>query len=162
MTSFAKGYCQDTIELTGLRLQFDNLGNPIMYSISSNKLFTGIAVSYSSNHQIELSQEYEYGSLIRETDFYNNHAIKSISNYNSKGLRSGEYAEFDSIGNLSVHGQYVNDELDGLWIYFLNNRISMISQYKLGSKEGTWLYYDIDGNSTKQEKYINNKIVIKN
>lgn len=150
---------QDTISLTRLREQFDDKRNPIMYNMETDRLFSGFAVDSFYSAKITLIQEYVLGSLIRSFKLHNNSSILSITLYNEKGHREGEYVEYSPKGDIVIHGQYLDDEQEGVWIYFTNNRIEKMGTYKKGKKEGNWLYYNEHGDAILEEQYKNGQLV---
>lgn len=65
-------------------------------------------------------------------------------------LPFGIYTTFYPNGNVKIRGKY-NENNTGDW--------TKLIERGFGKKEGTWIYYDENGNILKTEKYSENKLI---
>ena len=62
---------------------------------------------YYDNGQLEVIGEFFNGEKIGQWKyFYENGSLKNIQSYNEKGVRTGKWVKYDSIGNIIETTQY--------------------------------------------------------
>ncbi len=86
--------------------------------------------------EIEIELE-DLGAKKQTNDFEN--GVQQYEVEIKDGLKHGSYFEYHDTGELKIKGKYKND-----------------------LKEGTWKYYDIDGNLIKKEKYNKGDLIRQN
>ena len=71
------------------------------------------------------------------------------------GVVEGEFNSFYLNGNLKEKGVLVNGVKDGIWEEYFdqNGKISLIKNYQLGIKFGSWKKFDINGNFLFEDTY---------
>lgn len=77
-------------------------------------------------------------------EYYNKNSIKSITTFNNKGEKNGEYIEYYENKNLKEKGWYKSNQESGKWFYYsLNNNLTETREYIRGD---SIIAYDINFN----------------
>lgn len=76
-------------------------------------------------------------------------------------LYTGNKKTYYENGSLKTLETYFKGRKNGLYIYYINNKISIRGTYQDDKEIGTWWFYDNDGNIEKQEIYFEDKLTQK-
>ncbi len=77
-------------------------------------------------------------------EYYNNNSIKSITTFNNKGEKHGEYIEYYENKNIKEKGWYKSNQENGKWFYYSsNNYLTGTREYICGDNV---IAYDINFN----------------
>lgn len=89
--------------------------------------------------------------------FHKNGAVKAHLFFSNKG-KNAKAKLYNTCGQLSAKGNYVNKKKDSLWQYFNKNEEIRIKEYYTnGAKDGLSTYYYSNGNIYETYEYKNNK-----
>lgn len=91
------------------------------------------------------------------TFYYRNGNLQESYTY-EKGKLNGPYSTYDSLGNKTLDGNYLNDSLQGqVTFFFSNGNISGIHNYSHGKREGQSRTYYPNGKKKVDTYYKNNR-----
>ena len=144
------------------------------YKIFIIALFLSVLASCNSKQTIEITDQYENGSVKKEVYYNNSESAKSV-------IKEIEYYEG---GEKKYVGNFKNNKKDGKWtfwfqdgkmwsegyftkglrsgeskVYYENGELFFIGEYINGKKVNTWTFYDEKGNIKNIVTYENGKIV---
>jgi uncharacterized protein len=90
-------------------------------------------------------------------DYYMSNKIQMKGAYTSKKLttKSGHFVYYHENGIISAEGNFVNDEMDGLWVNFFDTgQKKSAGVYNSGLEEGSWIYWYLNGEKMSEGKYL--------
>ena len=84
-----------------------------------------------------------------------------LSSYSySQEVVTGTVETYYENGQLSIRGNYIDGERDGLWEWFRENgQLWVKANYTDGEQDGLSELFDEDGNLTKTETWENGEVV---
>ncbi len=111
------------------KMQSDLTEKDGVFCTKDGEKFTGVAYTYHKNGKREKEIEYKKGLKFKETSFYENSDVRSISTF-KKG---------------KLHGEFIS--------YYEGKKINAQGKYKKGKKSGKWITYDEKGKVKEEKKF---------
>lgn len=106
-----------------------------------------------------ITKTYLNDSTIHVKEYYNNNSLKSITTFNNKGEKHGEYIKYYENKNIKEKGWFKSNQENGKWFFYSsNNNLTRMCEYICA---GNSISYDIYFNermsidTTKVNHYSN-------
>lgn len=78
-------------------------------------------------------------------NYYENNNIKEIQYYDLNKKRTGIWESFDENGIKTGEASFKNNKKHGIWKVYLNNKLSIILEYKNGKRIKAFMYTEKEG-----------------
>lgn len=91
-----------------------------------------------------VTKTYLNDSTIVVKEYYNNNSLKSITTFNNKGEKHGEYIKYYENKNIKEKGWFKSNQESGKWFYYsLDNNLTETCEYVCGNNR---ISHDINFN----------------
>lgn len=87
--------------------------------------------------------------------FYENGNVKLIGNL-SKNRKQGKWISFDKSGAKEYENEYIDDEMEGLQSFFIDQKLKRLELYRNGKKNGLAKYFNECGDVFREGIYKDN------
>lgn len=138
----------EVISQEKIRLKETYIENNLVYKVSNNKLFTGVAQNKRKNGHLVYEEEYKNGIIISSNLYYNGKEIrvsnKTIYNPNKPFILSKEI-KYNLDGGIIEMATYNDDGIKILLEQFKNGKRTYSCQYLGKKKHGLELGYGENG-----------------
>jgi antitoxin component YwqK of YwqJK toxin-antitoxin module len=119
------------------------------FILKTNKKYCDQIIS--QNYKDGLVEIYYLNGVVKERASIKNHQF------------NGQFELYDFKGELIQQGNYINSKKDGEWkIRFSSKGNWTYQYYKMGKKNGQWIYVDSNGKNKLDVTYIGNDSVVNN
>lgn len=112
----------------------------------SYKRYDGSIGTYERSNYLVVALPIDNG-LFKVTEYYRfttPKILKKSYTIDSRGFKQGLFMEYDRDGVLINSGNYKNNEREGEWSFFRDDKLHHLSPYINGKREGLIRYYDND------------------
>ncbi|QNJ97716.1 toxin-antitoxin system YwqK family antitoxin [Constantimarinum furrinae] len=86
-----------------------------------------LTVGVAFGQKIKKDTFVKNGELIEATLYHDNGVIAQTGFYNAQNKLTGEWTSYDTLGNKTAVGTYVNGEKTGTWFFYQGNEIKEVS-----------------------------------
>ena len=140
------------------QVKMENLSrkNGLAYENGSSIPFTGKAISYFPNGDIQTTLEYKDGIPNGELNSWYKKDIKQIEGVVENGKKTGTWKLYFESGKLKKQSAFQNDTENGEEIfYFENGNIEKKGSYLNGKLNGKYEWYFENGRKEQEGFYVN-------
>jgi antitoxin component YwqK of YwqJK toxin-antitoxin module len=136
----------------------------VTYFPNGKKMAEGLYIDEARDSLWRFYSEYD-GELVSDEfyihgvkngvakNYYAGDGIAELSTWNN-GMMNGDWEQFYSDGKLKLKGNYREGLRDGaVRTYYISGQVMMEGKYIMGDPEGTWIYFDEKGDTTRIENY---------
>ena len=129
-------------------------------------------IQYKNGIKDGYSYRYHLSGCPAEESYYKNGELDSVLRVyedincrliNQSGLKNGKkdgvFLTFDFLGDTLLACNYVDGELDGMYISWESRQIETMGKYVLGQKEGYWYHNMSTGKQLRHGRYEGNMMV---
>jgi antitoxin component YwqK of YwqJK toxin-antitoxin module len=119
-----------------------------------NDTLNGVHIVYEKNGRFKLFEKYKMGIQIDTFKLFSSGKLNLIEYRDSLGKLQGEFRIYVD-GKISQIGHKKDGEFHGEFEFYDSKSGKIIEKYKYknGEKSGTWLYFNLAGDTIKKVKY---------
>lgn len=168
-------------ELSGVAQDFSDDGSR-SESHYKNGVFHGNCKLWFGNGNLEKSEHYVNGKKHGKQQKWFENGLLALEEHYKMGLEEGTFLKYEPNGLLKRKKHYINGNIEGLvferWqsgeysettyknnlpngienTYYANKTLMRTGELVNGNREGKWLWYHENGNSSIEEHYLNDKL----